>query len=178
MKADHERRATRIADEAAASPLPEGAWRIVVPVRFSHCDPAGIVYFPRYFDIINGVVEDWFSGALGLVHHEIIRDRRIGLGSAHVEADFVKPGFLGDALVFTMLIDRIGNSSLSLSIHAHRGEEPVLRAQLVIVTTSLDLHRPIPIPDDLRAALEAYAERCRAGHTQSSDRSTALRQSR
>lgn len=146
---------------AAASQLPVGAWRITVPVRFSHCDPAGIVYFPRYFDIINGVVEDWFSGALGLVHHELIRDRRIGLGPAHVEADFVKPGFLGDALVFTVLVDRIGNSSLAVSVHAHRGEEPVLLVRLVIVTTSLDEHRSIPIPPDLRAALEAYRERCR-----------------
>ena len=48
--------------------LPAGAWRITVPVRFSHCDPASIVYFPRYFDMINGVVEDWFAGALGLAH--------------------------------------------------------------------------------------------------------------
>ena len=140
--------------------LPAGAWRITVPVRFSHCDPAGIVYFPRYFDMINGVVEDWFAGALGLAHHTFIRDRRIGLGPAHAEADFMTPGFLADELVFAVLVERLGNSSLALSVHAHRGEEPVLIARLVIVTTSLDLHRAIPIPGDLRAALERYRERC------------------
>ena len=43
-------------DRIKGSDLPAGAWRITVPVRFSHCDPAGIVYFPRYFDMINGVV--------------------------------------------------------------------------------------------------------------------------
>jgi 4-hydroxybenzoyl-CoA thioesterase len=149
------------AERVAASMPPEGAWRIVVPVRFSHCDPAGIVYFPRYFDIINGVVEDWFAEALGLPHHHFIRDRRIGLGPAHAEADFMKPGFLADELVFAVLVDRIGNSSLALSVHAHRGEEPVLSARLVIVTTSLELHRAIPIPNDLRAALATYQERCR-----------------
>ena len=149
------------AERTTAAELPAGAWRIVVPVRFSHCDPAGIVYFPRYFDMINGVVEDWFAGALSLPHHHFIRDRRIGLGPAHAEADFMKPGFLADELVFTVLIDRIGNSSLALSVHAHRGEEPVLKARLVIVTTSLVEHRAIPIPGDLRAALERYQERCR-----------------
>ena len=149
------------AERIGAMELPAGAWRIVVPVRFSHCDPAGIVYFPRYFDMINGVVEDWFAGALGLPHHHFIRDRRIGLGPAHAEADFMKPGFLADELVFAVLTDRIGTSSLALSVHAHRGKEPVLKARFVIVTTSLVEHRAIPIPEDLRAALEAYQERCR-----------------
>ena len=151
----------KAAERTGAADLPAGAWRIVVPVRFSHCDPAGIVYFPRYFDMINGVVEDWFAGALGLPHHTFIRDRRIGLGPAHAEADFMKPGFLADELVFAVLIDRIGTSSLGLGVHAHRGEEPVLKARLVIVTTSLVEHRAVPIPEDLRAALEAYQERCR-----------------
>lgn len=141
--------------------LPVGAWRTTVPVRFSHCDPAGIVYFPRFFDMINGVVEDWFAGPLGIAHHHVIRDRRIGLGPAHVEADFMKPGFLGDELVFAVLVDRIGNSSLALSVHAARGEDAVLLVRLIIVTTSLELHRSIPIPDDLLTALARYQEQCR-----------------
>ena len=71
------------------------------------------------------------------------------------------PGCLADELVFAVMVERIGNSSLALSVHAHRGEEPVLIARLVIVTTSLDEHRAVPIPDDLPAALERYQERCR-----------------
>ena len=35
-------------------------------VRFGHCDPAGIVFFPRYFEMLNELVEDWFAQALGL----------------------------------------------------------------------------------------------------------------
>lgn len=146
---------------APAATLPAGAWRTNVTVRFSHCDPAGIVYFPRFFDMINGVVEDWFAGALGLHHHHFIRDRRIGLGPAHVEADFMRPGFLGEELIFAVLVDRIGTSSLALSVHAQRGDDPVLLVRLVIVTTSLELHRSTPIPDDLRAALERYVEQSR-----------------
>ena len=33
-------------------------------VRFQHCDPAGIVFYPRYFEMINSVVEDWFEEVL------------------------------------------------------------------------------------------------------------------
>ena len=33
-------------------------------VRFSHCDPAGIIFYPHYFVMFNGLVEDWFNHAL------------------------------------------------------------------------------------------------------------------
>jgi 4-hydroxybenzoyl-CoA thioesterase len=136
--------------------LPAGVWRTGLRIRFSHCDPAGIVYFARYFDMMNGVVEDWFSGALGLDYAEFIKPRRVGLGYASCEADFVAPGFMGDRLTFAVLIDRIGGASLTLRVHAYRDPDPVLSARLTIVTTSLVEHRAIPIPDDLRAALERY----------------------
>ena len=35
------------------------AYQREVLVRFAHCDPAGIVFYARYFEMINGVVEDW-----------------------------------------------------------------------------------------------------------------------
>ena len=30
-------------------------------VRFQHCDPAGIVFYPRYFEMISQSVEEWFA---------------------------------------------------------------------------------------------------------------------
>jgi 4-hydroxybenzoyl-CoA thioesterase len=141
--------------------LPAGAWRARVPVRFSHCDPAGIVYFARYFDMLNGVVEDWFSGALGLDYHAFIRDRRVGLGYAHAGCDYVRPGRMGDQLTFAVLVERVGGGSLALSVPAYAGSEGALVARLVIATTDLDRHRSIPLPEDLRAAASRYQELCR-----------------
>jgi len=179
-----------------APDLPERAWRTDVAIRFSHCDPAGIVYFARYFDLLNGVVEDWFCEALGVDYHEMIGPRRIGLGYVSAGADFSRPGFMGDRLECAVVVERIGRTSLSLRIHAlrasaHRAEkrprlhapndempeggsigstpvstirsdalEPVLQARFVIVTTSLETHTAIPLPDDLRSALERYQENC------------------
>ncbi|MCB8820824.1 acyl-CoA thioesterase [Microvirga rosea] len=134
------------------------AWRTTVPVRFSHCDPAGIVYFARYFDILNGVVEDWFCECLGIDYHDMIGPRRTGLGFVSAGAEFTKPGFMGDHLDCAIVIERIGRSSLTFHIHATRAEEPILVARMVMVTTSLETHRSIPLPDDLRAALERYWE--------------------
>ena len=142
----------------AIDSLPAAVWRTEVRIRFSHCDPAGIVYFARYFDIMNGVVEDWFSSALGLEYAEFIGPRRIGLGYAACHADFAAPGFMGDRLAFAVLVERVGGASVALAIHAYRGEASILSARMTIVTTSLVEHRAITIPDDLRAALTRYRE--------------------
>ena len=52
---------------------PNGAFTRSVTVRFSHCDPAGIVYFPHYFDIFNGLIEDWYEQELGYNYADLIR---------------------------------------------------------------------------------------------------------
>ena len=35
-------------------------------IRFAHCDPAGIVFFPQYLVMVNNLVEDWVTDALGV----------------------------------------------------------------------------------------------------------------
>lgn len=144
-----------------ASALPVAAFRAPRTVRFSHCDPAGIVYTPNYIDLMNGVIEDFFCAALGLDYYAIIRDRRIGLGFAQVHCTFFRPSIMGDNLDFRPLIGRIGGASLAMRIHAHRDEEEVARGEFVLVTTELDRHKPTQIPDDIRAALSAYQDLCR-----------------
>ena len=142
----------------AFADLPAGTWRTDVPVLFSHCDPAGIVYFARFFDLANGVVEAWFAASLGLSYAEFIGPRRVGLGYAAVSAEFSRPARHGDTLTFAVLVDRIGGASLGLSIAVYRAAEPILLIRMTIVTTSLVAHKAIPIPDDLRAALARYQD--------------------
>jgi len=42
------------------------AFTLQQKVRFQHCDPAGIVFYPRYFEMINATVEEWFAQRLGV----------------------------------------------------------------------------------------------------------------
>ena len=57
---------------------PQGAFTRTVPIRFSHCDPAGIVYFPHYFDMFNGLIEDWYTEQLGVDYAKLILNDRYG----------------------------------------------------------------------------------------------------
>ena len=39
-------------------------------ITFRQCDPAGIVFYPRYFEMMNDAIERFFSDivALSLIH--------------------------------------------------------------------------------------------------------------
>ena len=141
--------------------LPDGAYTTRLNIRFSHCDPAGIVYTPRFFDIINSVIEDFFTHELNINYYDMIGKRRVGLGFASVDSDFFRPAFMGDRLAFTPLITRLGRCSIIYSVHCFRELEEVMRCRLVIVTTSLNTNRAISMPQDLRTALVAYQDNCR-----------------
>ena len=134
-------------------------WSTTIAIRFSHCDPAGIVYFASHFDILNGVVEDWFIEALGVDYHHVVSVRRVGLGYVHAACDFAVPGRMGDRLVYAVTVERVGTKSIPVRIVATKGATEVLTASLVIVTTDIDRGVSIAIPDDIRAAVAAYLEK-------------------
>ena len=140
-----------------ATTLPPAAFRTPRKVRFSDCDPAGIVYTPRFVDMLNGVIEDFFPDALGIDYHGLIADG-LGLGYASLHCDFFRPAHMGNRLIMTPLVDRIGGTSADFVVHGHDGDDEILRGRLVMVTTRLG--RPIPLPPPIRAALTRYQEHC------------------
>ncbi|PWC33390.1 thioesterase family protein [Azospirillum sp. TSO35-2] len=132
-------------------------------VRFADCDPAGIVYFPRCFDMLNGVVEDWWA-AMGFPWRVTIPERRIGIPTVAMAATFVAPSMLGDELVCTLVVARIGGASLELR-HAVTGDGGLrFRAEQTLVCTDLTTHKAQPWPDDLRLAMTRFLETDHAQH--------------
>ncbi len=149
-------------NEARHRPLPPGAFRVHRPIRFSHTDPAGIVYFPVYFDMFNGVVEDWFTHGLNINYASLILDQRIGLPIVRAECDFVIPSRMGETLTLGILVERIGRSSIGIGITGEVDGTVRLSGRLTVVATALDSFASIPIPSELRATLETYRAACGA----------------
>jgi 4-hydroxybenzoyl-CoA thioesterase len=138
---------------------PPRAFTRSVPIRFSHCDAAGIVYFPHYFDMFNGVIEDWYTQELGHDYAELIMAGRYGFPFVHIECDFRIPSRMGEVIDLTLLVERIGRSSLSIAIVCHRDGIERLRARMVTAMMSLETRQPEPIPPPLREAIEEYRRR-------------------
>lgn len=125
-------------------------------IRFSDCDPAGIVFYPQYFVMFNGLVEDWFNDGLQIGYEHLVAERRVGLPTVRLEADFRAVSRFGDRVRLTLAAERLGGRSLTLQLQC-LGAGGDLRMQMrqVLVTTSLDTHRAIDVPSDLREALQA-----------------------
>lgn len=125
-------------------------------VRFGHCDPAGIVFYPRYFEMLNAFVEDWFADALGLPFDTLIGQRGLGLPTAQLDTRFLRVSRHGERLRQRLAVERVGGASLALRIDFTGGDGPRVEFRQVLVCTSLATHRPVPLPDDLRAALARF----------------------
>lgn len=135
---------------------PSGAFTRSVPVRFSHCDPAGIVYFPHYFDMFNGVIEDWYTEELGYDYAEMLMGSKFGFPFVHIDCDFKIPSRMGDVIDLTLLVERIGRSSLGIAIVCHLDGFERLRAHMVTAMMALETGQPVPLPQPLRDKIEAY----------------------
>ena len=57
-------------------------------IRFADTDPAGIVYFPRYFVMTNDLVEEWFADALDLPYRKIFEEGVRAVPLLNVAAKF------------------------------------------------------------------------------------------
>jgi 4-hydroxybenzoyl-CoA thioesterase len=123
-------------------------------IRFSDCDPAGIVFFPQYFVMFNGFVEQWVDEGLGLSYAGLIMQRRIGLPTVRLEADFRAISRIGDDVTLALGVQHLGGRSITLDLHCD-GPDGQRRVSIkqVLVTTSLETHKAIEIPPDLREAI-------------------------
>lgn len=129
-------------------------------VRFADCDAAGIVFFPRYFEMLNGVVEDWFAGPLGLSFAELHLRRHASVPTAAIEARFVAPSRLEDDLTFTLAVTRLGGASCALRHRIASGDELRFEATQTIVHVGASL-KPEPWPDALRQRIAPFLESAR-----------------
>ncbi|MFJ1299751.1 acyl-CoA thioesterase [Pseudomonadota bacterium AL_CKDN230030165-1A_HGKHYDSX7] len=128
-----------------------------IEVRFRHCDPAGIVFYPRYFEMINDFVEHWFDRGMDLPFHTLHVERHIGTPLASVQCDFSAPSRWHERLRQVLTVRRIGGASFRADVR-FEGPDGQLRlsASLTIVTVDLRTMKATPLPDDLRARMQAF----------------------
>ena len=122
-------------------------------VLFKFCDPAGIVFFPRYFEMMNDCVETFFDQALGLPFETLLQ--RAGIPTVQIQTEFLRPSRHGDLLTLRLVITRIGRSSVAYRMTAHCRDERRFETTATLVYVD-QTGKPQPWPKDLRATLSQY----------------------
>jgi 4-hydroxybenzoyl-CoA thioesterase len=141
---------------SAAPPVRGKVFRHDQLVRFSHCDPAGIVYYPAFLDLAHATKEDWFTQGLGYSHFDLIRARGIGTPTVNLQCDFFSTVQMGDTLRFEMRMVKVGASSVQYELLGKVGATQCLRILQTVVFMDLAARKAVPIPADLRPRIEEF----------------------
>lgn len=123
-------------------------------VEFQHCDPAGILFFPRYFEMLNSVIEEWFDTKLDYSFHAMHMQDGKGVPTAEVAAKFVLPSRLGDVLNFGIHIIRAGSSSLELDVQIHCKNTKRVQIKQILVFIDLASGKPEKWPEIITKKFE------------------------
>jgi 4-hydroxybenzoyl-CoA thioesterase len=133
-----------------------------IAVRFGMADPAGIVYFPRYFDWFHQAMESWFDEGLGRPYAEVLRSH--GLPTVDTRCAYRAPCRPGEVVTVELRVARLGRTSLRLA-YTVRGADGGLRALartdvvfVGLVPGTPEHLRPVPLPPDLRDAMLRYLD--------------------
>ena len=135
--------------------------KLALEVRFGDCDPAGIVYFPRFFDFFHQAMETWFPTHLGFGYDEFVTRRKLGFPAVHSEADFERPCRFGERIEIHQRVMRLGRSSIEFAYEVHGPEGRRATGRSVCVVMNLDPDSPahgkaVAMPEELRARIEAF----------------------
>ncbi len=80
-------------------------------IRFKHVDYAGIVFYPRFLEMLNDLVEDWFEEALDRPFSKIHETN--GIPTVDLKVQFKKAGRLGEILTKSLWVIKLGGASVT-----------------------------------------------------------------
>ena len=133
-------------------------------VRWGDVDAASIIFYGSYVRFFE-IAETELFRAVGLPYGKVFDELDIWLPRVHLECDFKRAAQLDDLLEVSVYVGKVGRTSLRLNFQVRRkgdsGEiEPdlIATAHFVLVAARRDTLQPVPVPPELRAALEPYTQ--------------------
>jgi 4-hydroxybenzoyl-CoA thioesterase len=127
-------------------------------VRFGHADPAGIAYYPRYFEWFHDAFEDFFEAALGEPYAAVLARHDLGFPAVQAACEWRRPARFGERLELEVFLSRLSARSATFEYRARRDGELVATASVKVAGLSMSRHVPAPFPDAVRDALARYLE--------------------
>jgi len=129
-----------------------------IRIEFSHCDPAGIVFFPRFFEMLNSQVENFFRDVMAYPFERMILIEKHSVPTVHFQIDFRAPARLGEILRFSLGVARLGRSSVDLRHQAHGPDQSLRLAAVQRLVWVTPEGRSAPWPEPLRSRFAAHLE--------------------
>lgn len=128
-------------------------------VRFQHVDYAGIVFYPRFLEMLNNLVEDFYEEALDMPFKNLHETG--GIPTVDLSIQFKKAARLGDELKKYLWIIKLGGASMVCGFKfEHEDGSTCLEGQVTLVRVDFSDNRKeikaSAFPDEMREKLEKY----------------------
>lgn len=116
--------------------------RRTIRIEWGDCDPAGIVFFPRYFAYFDACTMSLFEAA-GFAKQQLMKDYDFaGWPMVETKAKFILPSRFGDDIIFESQVTRWGRSSFDISHKVLRPEGLAIEGFETRVWTGHDPDKP------------------------------------
>jgi len=129
-----------------------------VRIRWGDCDPAGIIFYPRYFEIFDNATAALFERALGITKFEMFSAYEFaGWPLVQTQARFLKPTRFGDDVTIDSSIT-FGRSSFEVEHRLSLAGDLCAECREKRVWIVRDAHNAIkshPIPEAVLAKFKA-----------------------
>jgi 4-hydroxybenzoyl-CoA thioesterase len=136
------------------------AFTSIQKIRFDDVDGAGIVYYPQFFHLCHAAFEDFFDTAAPVSYPELVRDRRLGFPTVHIESTFKAPLVYGDVAIVELTVKDLGKTSVTFGYDIRRKRDGVLcfHAEIKTVLVDVDSLKATPLSEEFRSILSRFLE--------------------
>jgi acyl-CoA thioester hydrolase len=122
-------------------------------IRYSDCDPQGVVFNGNYARYWDDALTDWFEEA-GYGGAEL-GGSGVDVVTARVEMDFRSSAGLGDLLETAVEVERVGTTSMTVGLSTRRLSDDTVVTEGREILVFVDPHdfRPTAVPESIKSDL-------------------------
>jgi acyl-CoA thioester hydrolase len=127
-----------------------------IRVRYAECDAQGCVFNSNYLMFFDVVMTEFWRELVGSYQEMVDAGSDMVVAEAGVR--YRRPVMFDDLITIEARISRLGNTSITTALTVLRDGEICAEGDLRHVFVRTGTSEVVGVPDDLRAALEPYAE--------------------
>jgi 4-hydroxybenzoyl-CoA thioesterase len=128
-------------------------------IRFKHVDYAGIVFYPRFLEMLNDLVEDWFEEALERPFAKMHETN--GIPTVDLKVQFKKAARIGDLLTKKLWVISLGEASVTCGFRFEDATgKTCLEGEVTLVNVGISDDRgnikSQPFNEDMKGKISNY----------------------
>lgn len=125
-------------------------------IGWADVDPAAIIFYPRYFEMFNATVEEWFDQALDYSYSQMSTVDQTGVPALSHHARYIEATRMGDVVDFHLWLTDIKRATFDVTIEGWCAGRKRVEVDMRLMFVTKEPLKAATIPDDLRAKMQRF----------------------